>query len=103
MRSRTATIVVLALTAGLTGCTGGSTKADLRVGKAPRRDCFEVWNADSNKARQAIVTGRFSIANVSNWLAQASGGVKLGGPAIQGCGYLFHDDARYVSISKPSS
>jgi hypothetical protein len=47
------------------------------------------------------VAGRFRIASVSKWRAEAGGSrnVNLGGPASEGCGYLFHTSTRYVSIS----
>jgi hypothetical protein len=91
MRNSAAAIVVLAAIVSLTGCGGGSTKAG--------RDCFDVWNADSNQTRQSAVAGHFTVANVSRWRAVASGGANLGGPASQGCGYLFHTSKRYLSIS----
>jgi hypothetical protein len=78
---------------GLTSCGGSSTKSS--------RDCFDVWNAASNKARQSRVAGGFTVARVSNWRAEASGSgnVNLGRPASEGCGYLFHTSKRFLSIS----
>jgi hypothetical protein len=84
-------IALLAIAGGLTGCGHGSAKA--------ASDCFQVWNDPSNKAGQATVAGRFSIANVSEWRATAEGSANLGGPEAQGCGYLFHTSKRYLSIS----
>jgi hypothetical protein len=47
--------------------------------------------------RRRPVHGR----QVNNWRAEASGGgnVNLGGPASEGCGYLFHTSKRFLSIS----
>jgi hypothetical protein len=46
------------------------------------------------------VAGRFSVASVSEWRAEAAGGtVDLDGSASTGCGYLFHTAKTYLSIS----
>ena len=90
---RRATIAALAAAVSLTNCGGSSTKAS--------RDCFDVWNAASNNARQSSVAGEFTVARVNTWRAEASGGANgnPGGPASEGCGYLFHTSKRYLSIS----
>jgi hypothetical protein len=93
MRKAVTLIAVLSAAISLTSCGGGSSKAS--------RDCLGAWNAASNKAGQSAVAGRFRIASVSKWRAESggSGNVDLGGPASEGCGYLFHTSKRYVSIS----
>jgi hypothetical protein len=91
MRRSIVALWTAALALGLAAC-GGSPK------KAGGQDCFDVWNANSNRSRQTTVAGRFTIAGVSLWQAQASNG-NVGGPAVHGCGYLFHDATRYLSIS----
>src|SRR4051794_27834127 len=91
----------------LAGCGGSSTKAS--------RDCFDVWNDGSNKAERSRVMGRFGVANVAGWRAEAANGtakvewragpsgatvtVNRGGPGNKGCGYLFHTSKRFLSIS----
>ena len=84
-------VVLLPVVLVLGACGGGSKKAS--------GDCFEVWNASSNHSRQAAVAERFTIASVSPWQAQASGMLSLAGQASHGCGYLFHNAKRYLSIS----
>lgn len=93
MRRACLAIAALAAAISFTSCGGSSTKAS--------RDCFDVWNAGSNKARQSSVAGRFTLARVNNWRAESSGGgnVNLGGQASEGCGYLFHTSTRFLSIS----
>jgi hypothetical protein len=92
MRRASVAIAALAAAISMSSCGGSSTNAS--------RDCFDVWNAASNRARQARVAGRFTVARVSNWRAEASGGGNnLRGPASAGCGYLFHTAKRFVSIS----
>jgi len=95
---------------GLAGCGGGSTKA--------ARNCFEIWNGNSNKDLQGRVAHRFASASVTNWSAQASTGDiteswtassgttaplpgtgNVGGRASHGCGYLFHTSTEFVSYS----
>jgi hypothetical protein len=86
-------IAALAAAISLTSCGGSSTKAS--------PDCFDVWNAASNKEGQSKVAGQFTVARVNDWRAEASGGgnVNLGGSASEGCGYLFHSSERFLSIS----
>ena len=93
MRRASPAIAALAAAISLTSCGGSSAKAS--------RDCFDVWNAASNKARQSSVAGQFTVARVNNWRAEASegGSDNLGGPASEGCGYLFHTSKWYVSFS----
>jgi hypothetical protein len=89
---------ILALAFGLAGCGGTSTNASRSANGSP--DCLGAWNDASNKAGQSTVAGRFRVANVSEWHAEAGGGtVKLGGPASEGCAYLFHTSTAYLSIS----
>jgi hypothetical protein len=90
MRSLAA-IAVLAATIGMTGCSEGSTQAG--------RDCFDTWNASSNQSQRSSVAGYYKVVSVATWRAQATGGPNVGGPASQGCGYLFHTSNRYLSIS----
>jgi hypothetical protein len=98
MRMSLVAIGVLAVAISLAGCGGTSTKTSHSSNRS--WDCFGVWNDASNKAGQSTVAGRFSIANVSEWHAEAgSETVTLGGPASEGCGYLFHTSAAYLSIS----
>jgi hypothetical protein len=96
---------ILAMAVSLAGCGGSSAKAS--------RDCFKVWNDVSNKTGQSTVIGRFSVASVTEWRAEAgsgavnvkwraearSGTVSLGGPGSKGCGSLFHTSKRFLSIS----
>ena len=91
VRSSVLCIAMLAAAASLAACGGGSAKAS--------RDCFEVWNTKLNQARQATVARRFTVADVSRWFAEPTGGGNLGGPASVGCAYLFHTSKRYLSIS----
>jgi hypothetical protein len=89
---------ILAVAIGVAGCGGTSTNASRSMNGS--RDCFGVWNDASNKAGQSTVAGRFSIANVSEWRAEAgSGRVNLGGLASWGCEYLFHTSTAYFSIN----
>jgi len=84
---------------GLVGCGSSGSKADQGDGQSDvSRDCVDTWNAPSNQANQSVVAGRFTVARVSNWSAQASGGGPGAGES-QGCGYLFHTAERYLSIS----
>jgi len=55
--------IALVVTIGLAGCGSGSTTA--------KRDCFDVWNANSNQARQTSIAGRFTVAKRSAWTAKA--------------------------------
>jgi hypothetical protein len=89
MRTAFPAIVVLAASIGLTGCGGSATTAS--------RDCFEAWNAPSNKAGRAQIAGRFAVARVNRWRAEASGSGAL--TSSTGCGYVFHTSDRYASIS----
>jgi hypothetical protein len=98
-------VAILAMAVSQAGCGGSSAKVS--------RDCFEVWNDGSNKAGQSSVIGRFSVANVTEWRAEAgsgtvnvewraergSGTVNVGGPGSKGCGYLVHTSKRFLSIS----
>jgi hypothetical protein len=98
-------VAIAVMAISVAGCGGGSVKAS--------RGCFEIWNDGSNKAAKASVIGRFSVASVTEWRAEAgrgsvnvewraapgSGTVKLGGPGSKGCGYLFHSSKRFLSIS----
>jgi hypothetical protein len=98
-------VAIAVMAISVTGCGGSSVKAS--------RDCFEIWNDGSNKAAKASVIGRFSVASVTEWRAEAgrgnvnvewraapgSGTVSLGGPRSKGCGYLFHTSKRFLSIS----
>jgi hypothetical protein len=98
MRKSLVAIGLLAVAISLAGCGGTSSKISRSSNGS--RDCFGVWNDASNKAGQSTVAGRFSIANVSEWRAEAGGGtVNLGGPASEGCGYLFHTSTAYLTIS----
>src|SRR5262245_31792702 len=103
-RMRTYPVLVALLLVGITGCGSDGSKPDPGDGgptkSAVSRDCFDTWNAKSNEANRAVVAGRFTVARVANWTAQASGGGA--GPSnggSQGCGYLFHTSDRYLSIS----
>lgn len=104
-------VAILAMAATLAGCGSSSTKAS--------RDCFEIWNNAANRATKSRVIGRFGLASVTEWRAQAgsetkpgrqtldvewraapgSGTVSLGGPGSKGCGYFFHSSERFLSIS----
>lgn len=98
-------VAIAVMAISVAGCGGSSTKAS--------RDCFEIWNEGSNKAAKASVIGRFSVASVTEWRAEAgrgsvnvewraapgSGTVNLAGPGSKGCGYLFHSSKRFLSIS----
>src|SRR6476646_5169688 len=99
MRSYSFAVALVAGILGLTGCDSGSSNQS-HDGGGPRqsqgsRDCFVAWNAPSNQRNRSAVAGRFTVARVSNWTAQASGGEDQS----QGCGYLFHTSDRYLSIS----
>jgi hypothetical protein len=93
MRKSVVGIALFATAISLTGCGSGSAKSS--------HDCFKLWNDTSNMAGQGAVAGRFAVASVSEWRAEAtgSGTANLGGPESQGCGYLFHTSKRYLSIS----
>lgn len=105
MRRPLLAVAIAAMTISVAGCGGSSAKGS--------RDCFEVWNDGSNKAAKASVIGRFSVASVTEWRAEAgrgsvnvewraapgSGAVSLGGQGSKGCGYLFHSSKRFLSIS----
>jgi hypothetical protein len=99
-------VAIPAMAVSLAGCGGSSVKAS--------RDCFEIWNDGSNKAGQSRVIGRFSVASVTEWRAQAGSGtvnvewraaagrngtVNVSGPGSKGCGYLFHNAKRFLSMS----
>ena len=98
-------VAIAVMAISVAGCGGSSTKAS--------RNCFEIWNEGSNKAANASVIGRFSVASVTEWRAEAgresvnvewraapgSGTVNLAGPGSKGCGYLFHSSKRFLSIS----
>lgn len=98
-------VAIAVMAISVAGCGGSSTKVS--------RDCFEIWNEGSNKAANASVIGRFSVASVTEWRAEAgresvnvewraapgSGTVNLAGPGNKGCGYLFHSSKRFLSIS----
>jgi hypothetical protein len=105
VRTYSFAVALLATIAGLTGCgSEGSTPNQRDGGPRQReisRDCFDAWNDPSNQSNQSAVAGRFTIARVANWSAQASGGANSGpgDDPSQGCGYLFHTSDRYLSIS----
>jgi hypothetical protein len=103
-RMRAHSVAVALLLVGITGCGSGGSKPDHGDGgpkkSAVSGDCFDTWNAPSNDANRAVVAGRFTVARVANWTAEASGGGPSNGTgAGQGCGYLFHTSDRYLSIS----
>src|ERR1051326_5937966 len=91
MRMFIAGVAVVAAAGSFTACRGGAAKA--------ARDCFAAWNERSNHTRQAMVAKRFTIADVSPWVAEAAGTGNVGGSPSHGCGYLFHTSWRYFSIS----
>jgi hypothetical protein len=98
-------LAIAAMAISVAGCGDGSAKAS--------RDCFAIWNDGSNKAAKASVIGRFRVASVTEWRAEAgrgsvnvewraapgSGTVNLGGHGSKGCGYFFHSSKRFLSIS----
>jgi|SRR5215204_4333498 len=90
MRSSASVFVALAVIFSLAACGGGSNSGGSTNASAAR-DCFEAWNANSNDAQQAMVAGKFTVAEVTRWLA-------TDGRESSGCSYVFHTKTHYLSL-----